>query len=238
MAGCATSPPCLTTAGSAPVLPETVFRAAGLEMAGFTETAPEHLPTIRSTSGTPGRGRTRKSPDRVIGGDRLLEGADHPRYREHSSTEDSAPHPSRQLPQLEKRDRMDHAGRGCVFRRAAGAPELEAAKDRHTRRVACGGGSLRARGNRLGRNGPSLDQRGLLRRRRRRRRRLARVGGHPVPGLPGARTGGARALAALHRHLEPRARRTLARPPSRPPMSSLAPPSAPACSPSSSWSSR
>jgi len=32
-------------AGSAPVLPETVFRAAGLEMAGFTETTPENLPT-------------------------------------------------------------------------------------------------------------------------------------------------------------------------------------------------
>jgi serine/threonine-protein kinase len=32
-------------AGSAPVAPETVFRAAGLEMAGFTETTPENLPT-------------------------------------------------------------------------------------------------------------------------------------------------------------------------------------------------
>jgi serine/threonine-protein kinase len=32
-------------AGSAPVQPETVFRAAGLEMAAFAETAPENLPT-------------------------------------------------------------------------------------------------------------------------------------------------------------------------------------------------
>ena len=199
-------------AGSTPVPPETVFRAAGLDMAGFTETTPEHLPTHPFDQWHAWKGpHPENPPDRAVGGDRLLEGADHPGYREHSETEDRHGIRTRQFPQLEKRHRMDHAGRRRVFRGAAGAAELEASQDRHSRRLACGRGSFRACWNRLGGNGSPLDQRGILRRRRRRRGRL--VGGcrHPVPGLPGARAGGARALAALHRHLESRACGTLAR---------------------------
>ncbi len=197
--------------GSAPVPPETVFRAAGLDMTAFTETAPQKLPGHPFDQWRAWKGPHPKIPNTEV----LIEIASWKgqitkatvSLRRPSGTATAAhwrPGP------LAEHRHVDPGRTGRIFRAAACAPELEAAAHRHSRRLACGGRVFPAGGSRLGRNGSSSAEPGVPRRCRRRRRRLAAYGGHPVPGISRAGTGRARALAAFHRHLESRAGRTLA----------------------------
>ena len=199
--------------GSAPVPPETVFRAAGLDMAGVyrdrsAETAEASVRPVARVE----RAAPEDPQHRTAGGDRLLEGTDHRATVSIRPAETgAAPVRPGDLGHLQEHRRRgpwrDLAGSSwCCLRTATGSCIGPTFKAPGAWRCAC----FLLAGSRLGRHGSSGAERGVPRTCGGRRRRLAACGGDPVPGISGAGTGGARALAALHRHLESRAGGALA----------------------------
>ena len=151
-------------AGSATVPPETVFRAAGLDMAAFTETAPENLPTHPFDQRHAWKGPHPKIPQTEL----LVEIASWKGQITRATVSIRRPKDRQRRgggrfePRADYRD-LDIDVRRRLLRAAAGAAELEAAPHRHAGRVARGRGALHPGGRRVGRAGASRDRRRVLR---------------------------------------------------------------------------